>query len=66
MSRLIKFRFTWKEEWEAEVIAETFEKAQEIFEDYDREDMGFCGRSTTKVEVSEGDMALLTATSTEG
>lgn len=60
MSKMITFRFSWTEEWEAFVEAESFEKAQELFDDYDRENMGFCGRSTTKVELSESDMSALT------
>ena len=67
MSKLIQFRFSWTEEWEAFVEAETFEQAQEIFEEYDRPQMGFCGRSQDKVEVSEADMRILTQTAkTEG
>lgn len=54
-----KFTYTWKEEWTAEVDADTFEEAQEKFTEMSKRDMKFCGSWDYDITISEGDMVKL-------
>jgi len=56
----MEFRFTWTEQWQCVINADTFEQAQEEFSDATREVMGWCGSDNYEVTVSEADMGRLT------